>query len=174
MPSLVTLLLFVFELSSKNHRGAKMTPPPPPGRRLSNVPWSYRSDAGDSMMDISFLKFCPTRRLRGDDVSRKLRRRRKSEVCSGIRSYPPQWAYLSTAFSFVLAACSFASVTLAAFTFALTLAAFTFALTVTLVAVTFTLTLAAFTFALTVTLVAWTFTPTLAAFTFALTVTLVA
>ena len=26
---------------------------------LSNVPWSYRSDAGDSMMDISFLKFCP-------------------------------------------------------------------------------------------------------------------
>ena len=27
---------------------------------LSNVPWSYRSDAGDSMMDISFLKFCPT------------------------------------------------------------------------------------------------------------------
>ena len=30
MPSLVTLLLFVFELSSKNHRGggAKMTPPP--------------------------------------------------------------------------------------------------------------------------------------------------
>ena len=29
MPSLVTLLPFVFELSSKNNRGAKMTPPPP-------------------------------------------------------------------------------------------------------------------------------------------------
>ena len=34
MPSLVTLLPFVFELSSKTHRGGKMTPHPPPGRGL--------------------------------------------------------------------------------------------------------------------------------------------
>ena len=27
---------------------------------VSNVPWPYRSDAGDSMMDIRFLKFYPT------------------------------------------------------------------------------------------------------------------
>ena len=27
---------------------------------VSNVPWPYRSDAGDSMMDIRFIKFYPT------------------------------------------------------------------------------------------------------------------
>ena len=35
MPSLVTLLLFVFELSSKNHRGWGQNDLPPPGRRIS-------------------------------------------------------------------------------------------------------------------------------------------
>ena len=34
MPSLVTLLPFVFELSSKNHRGGGCQNDPPPGRRL--------------------------------------------------------------------------------------------------------------------------------------------
>ena len=37
MPSLVTLLPFVFELSSKNHRGGGgQNDPPPPGRRLKD------------------------------------------------------------------------------------------------------------------------------------------
>ena len=34
MPNLVMLLPFVFELSSKNHRGGGQNDPPPPGRRL--------------------------------------------------------------------------------------------------------------------------------------------
>ena len=42
MPSLVTLLPFVFELSSKNHRGGGGKMNPPPGRRLIFTPLSIR------------------------------------------------------------------------------------------------------------------------------------